>query len=247
MKVIGVIPARYSSTRVPGKPLADICGYPMVWWVFQQAKKVKEIDEIVVATDDEKVINVCSHFGIPAMMTSKTHTTPTSRIYEVSTKIDGDLYAFISGDEPLIETDALSAVIGDARDNGFDVTNAMSRIKTAPEVIDSTNIKVTVGTRGTLLYATRSPIPFPKGGLQFNYMKFTGISVYSKKALKFFNDTPRSQIETIEECDLLRFIDKGIEVKMVEVECRNISVDTPKDLEMVREIIGARTGWNKID
>lgn len=237
MKVIGVIPARYSSTRVPGKPLADICGYPMVWWVYQQAKQVKEIDDIVVATDDEKVMNVCQKYGMKAIMTSREHTTPTSRIYEVSTKTDGGLYAFISGDEPLIEPEALSKVISDARENGFDVTNAMSKIRTAPEVIDSTNIKVTVGTRRTLLYTTRSPIPFPKGGLQFNYMKFVGISVYSKKALKLFNDTPRSQIETIEECDLMRFIDKGMDVKMVEVECRSISVDTQKDLEMVRKIM----------
>lgn len=237
MKVIGVIPARYSSTRVPGKPLADICGYPMVWWVYQQAKQVTEIDDIVVATDDEKVMKVCQKYDMKAMMTSWEHTTPTSRIYEVSTKTDGSLYAFISGDEPLIEPEALSKVISDARENGFDVTNAMSKIRTAPEVIDSTNIKVTVGTRGTLLYTTRSPIPFPKGGLQFNYMKFVGISVYSKKALKLFNDTPRSQIETIEECDLMRFIDKGMDVKMVEVECRSISVDTQKDLEMVRKIM----------
>lgn len=237
MKVIGVIPARYSSTRMPGKPLADICGHPMVWWVYQQAKQVKEIDDIVVATDDEKIIKVCQKYGMKTVMTSPNHTTPTSRIYEVSTKVDGSLYAFISGDEPLIEPEALSKVIRDAKENGFDVTNAMSKIKTAPEVIDSTNIKVTIGTRGTLLYTTRSPIPFPKGGLQFNYMKFVGISVYSKKALKLFNDTPRSQIETIEECDLMRFIDKGMDVKMVEVECRNISVDTQKDLEMVRTIM----------
>ena len=240
MIVIGVIPARYSSTRVPGKPLVDICGKPMVWWVYQQAKKVKEIDEIVVATENQIVVNVCNEYGIPAFLTSDKHITPTSRIYEVSTKIDGDLYAFISGDEPLIETEALSKVIGDARVNGFEVTNAMSRIKTAPEVIDSTNIKVVAGTRGTLLYTTRSPIPFPKGGLDYNYMKFTGISVYSKNALEFFNATPRSKIETIEECDLLRFLDKGIDIKMVEVDCRNISVDTPKDLEIVREIIGSR-------
>lgn len=237
MKVIGVIPARYASTRIPGKPLADIWGKPMIWWVYQQAGKVKEIDELVVATDDDRVIQVCDGYGIRTLMTSKEHTTPTSRIYEVSTRIEGDLYAFISGDEPLVNIDALSKVISDARTNGFEVTNAMSRIKTAPEVIDSANIKVVTGTRGTLLYTTRSPIPFPKGGLKFDYMKFTGISVYSKKALAFFHETPRSELEAIEECDLMRFIDKGIDVKMVEVECRNISVDTPKDLEMVRSIV----------
>ena len=237
MKVIGVIPARYASTRVPGKPLVDICGKPMVWWVYQQASKVQELDDLVVATEDDRVAGICKKNHMNVIMTSSEHSTPTSRIYEVSTRTDGNLYAFISGDEPLIEEEALSSVVGDARSNGYDVTNTMSAIQTAPEVIDSSNIKVSVGNNGRLLYATRSPIPFPKGGMDFQYMKFTGISVYSRKALQLFNSTPRTRLETIEECDLIRFLELGIPVRMVPVNCRNISVDTPKDLQMVRELI----------
>lgn len=235
--VVGVIPSRYSSTRIPGKPLADICGKPMVWWVYQQASKVKELDKVIVATDDSKVADICNQYGMNVILTSKDHTTPTSRIHEVSTHIDSDLYAFISGDEPLLDIKALTSVIADAKASDFDVTNAMTQISTSPEVIDTANIKVTTSTRGTLLYATRSPIPFPKGGLDFKYMKFSGISVYSKRALQVFNDTPRGKLETIEECDLIRFLDQAIDVKMVEVNCRNISVDTPKDLELVRKLM----------
>ena len=237
MKIIGVIPARYASSRFPGKPLADICGKPMIWWVYQQVKKVKEIDEVFVATDDERIASVCKDNGMNCLMTSSEHNTPTSRMYEVSQKVSADLYIFIGGDEPLVEPEAISAVVREAQNNDFEVTHAMTKIKTSPEVIDFTNIKVVAGTRGTLLYTTRSPIPFPKGGLEFDYMKFVGIGAFRKSALKFYNDTPKSLIEKIEECDLLRFIDKGIDVKMVEVNCRNVSVDTPKDLELVRELM----------
>lgn len=237
MKVIGVIPARYSSTRVIGKPLVIICGKPMVWWVYQRAVNAGVFDEIVVATDDEIVINACKELDIKAEFTSPNHQTPTSRIYEISTKIDGDLYAFISGDEPLIDSMEMAKIVNTAKECGCPVTNGMTKIKTAPEVIDSSNIKVTVSSRGLLLYTTRSPIPFPKGGLDYDYMKFSGIGVFTKDALLFFNETPRGKLETIEECDLMRFIDKGLEVRMVELFCRNISVDTYKDLELVREIM----------
>ena len=117
------------------------------------------------------------------------------------------------------------------------VVNAMIEIRHAPDVIDSSNIKVVTNTEGYLLYTTRSPLPYPKGGLDFEYMKFVGIGAFSKAALKVFNDTPRSRLEQIEECDLLRFIEKGEKVKMVKVGCESLSVDTVKDLEFVRSKI----------
>ena len=209
----------------------------MLWWVYNQVKKVKELDDIIVATDDVRIAKMCEETNIRYMMTSSEHDTPTSRMYEVSLMYDSDLYVFVGGDEPLIEPEAIATVVREAKANRFEVTHAMTKIKTSPEVIDFTNIKVVAGTRGTLLYTTRSPIPFPKGGLEFDYMKFVGIGAFTKKALEFYHNTPKSLIEKIEECDLLRFIDKGIEIKMVEVTCRNVSVDTPKDLELVRKLM----------
>jgi 3-deoxy-manno-octulosonate cytidylyltransferase (CMP-KDO synthetase) len=234
---LGVIPSRYQSSRFPGKPLADICGYPMIWWVYQQALKVKALDELIVATDDERIANLCEKYKLNYLMTSTDHNTPTSRLYEVSTKMKYDYYIFIGGDEPLIEPEAIELVVKTAKNLNVDCVNAMTKIKSAPEVIDFTNIKVVVSTKGNLLYTTRSPLPFPKGGLDFDYMKFVGIGAFSKKALQLYNDTPKSSLEKIEECDLLRFIDQGMPVKMVEVNCRNVSVDTPKDLEFVRNLI----------
>ena len=236
-KAIAVIPARYQSSRFPGKPLANICGKPMLWWVYNQAKKVPLLDDVIIATDDERIASACEVHNIKYIMTSTEHNTPTSRLYEVSTKIESDLYVFIGGDEPLIDPLAVSRVVERAKVNDYEVTHAMTKIRTAPEVVDFTNIKVVVSTDNLLLYTTRSPLPYPKGGLDFDYMKFVGIGVFSKSALSFYNDTPKSKLEKIEECDLLRFIDKRIPVEMVEVSCRNVSVDTPKDLEAVIEII----------
>lgn len=236
-KAIAVIPSRYQSSRFPGKPLVDICEKPMLWWVYNKAKKVASLDDVIVATDDERIADVCKRHDMKYLMTSKSHDTPTSRLYEVSLKIDSDLYVFIGGDEPLISPDAIDEVVSTAKESNDEVTHAMTTIKTAPEVIDFTNIKVVVSTEGYLLYTTRSPLPFPKGGLDFEYKKFVGIGAFTRKALQFYDSTPKSKLEKIEECDLLRFIDKFVPVKMVEVSCRNISVDTPKDLEAVISII----------
>ncbi len=236
-KAIAVIPSRYQSSRFPGKPLADICGKPMLWWVYNQAKKVPSLDDVIIATDDTRISKACELYNMKYIMTSIDHNTPTSRLYEVSTKIDSDLYVFVGGDEPLIDSKAINCVVERAKANHYDVTHAMTKIKTAPEVVDFTNIKVVVSTENLLLYTTRSPLPYPKGGLDFDYMKFVGIGAFSKSALSFYNDTPKSKLERIEECDLIRFIDKRVPVEMVEVSCKNVSVDTPKDLQAVISII----------
>ena len=110
MKIIGVIPARYKSSRFPGKPLADICGKPMIWWVYQQCKKVEDFDAVYVATDDQQILNTCKELGIEVVMTSDTHKTGTDRIGEVAQKIHADLIVNIQGDEPLLEPETIKAL-----------------------------------------------------------------------------------------------------------------------------------------
>lgn len=237
MKVIGVIPARYQSSRLPGKPLADICGKPMLWWVYQNVKNVDDLDEVYVATDDERIRTACEKYDMNVMMTANTHDNPTSRMYEVSQKVDGDIYVFIGGDEPLVDSDSIAKVVKEAKKSGHPVTHAMTKIHSASQVIDFANIKVVVNSDSMLLYTSRSPVPYPKGELDFDYLKFVGVGAFTKEALAFYENTPKSLLEIIENCDLIRFLDKGIPVKMVEVMCRNLSVDTPKDLAMVISII----------
>lgn len=240
MKVIAVIPSRYGSSRFPGKPLMDICGKPMIWWVYQQVIKVGSVDEVIVATDDERILKTCEENGMNVMMTSPEHNTPTDRLYEVSTKTDGDVYMFVGGDEPLIEPEAIDAVVPKTQVDEMYVANAMTTIKTAPEVIDFTNIKVVVNEDNIGLYTSRSPLPYPKGGLDFEYKKFVGIGAFTRKALEFYHNTPKGKMERIEECDLMRFIEHQIPIKFIDVTCRNISVDTPKDLEKVRDLMAEK-------
>lgn len=237
MNVICIIPARYNSKRFPGKLLVDLFGKPMLCKVYENASNAKLVDRVIVATDSEKVAATCKQYEMEFIMTADTHETPSSRIYEVSTKIDADYYVFLGGDEPLIDPDSIDTVVGAALDSRAAVTHGMTKIRTAPEVIDFTNIKVVINPDSYLLYSSRSPLPYPKGGLSFDYKKFVGIGVFNKNALKAFYDTPQSELEHIEECDLIRFLELGIPVKMQEVYCHNVSVDTPKDFEKVVEIL----------
>lgn len=242
MKKIGVIPSRYGSTRFPAKPLADICGKPMVWYVYQQALKA-DLDDVYVATDDERILNVCNELGINALMTSNKHKTPNDRVYEVSTIIDADIYVCINGDEPLIKPEVINASLPT---NDEDLTmyysNVITTIKNPVEVVDPTNIKVIVNDNGDALWASRNPIPYPKGNMNFEYKKIIGIAAFSKDALNYYVSTPRSEIEKTEELDLYRFLINHKIVKLKDIPCSTLSVDTPKDLEHVREIIKKKLG-----
>lgn len=245
LKCIGVIPSRYGSTRFPAKPLSDICGKPMVWYVYQQAKKVKALSDVVVATDDKRIADVCEKYDMNYIMTSTEHKTPNDRVHEVSTKIDADIYVCINGDEPLIEPAVIERALPDENDVDeleYFYSNIITTITNPVEVVDPTNIKAVVNANGDAMWASRSPIPYPKGNMQFEYKKIVGIAAFSKKALQFYVDTPRSQVECTEELDLYRFLENGKKVKLKEIECHTLSVDTPKDLEKVREVI-----QNKLD
>ena len=168
MKILGIIPARYGSTRFPGKPLADICGRPMIWWVYNQAKKATKLSEVIVATDDSRISDVCMQYNIPYIMTDVSHSTVTSRIHEVATRVNADLYLVINGDEPLIGKDVIEAVIPDEYDvEDYYIGNLMTKIKSAPEVVDFTNIKIVGDVNGNAMFMSRSPIPYPKASIEY--------------------------------------------------------------------------------
>lgn len=237
MNLTAVIPARYSSSRMPGKPLADIEGKPMIWWVYQQVRKEKRFSKVLIATDDERICETCKELNMPFLLTSDKHDTPTSRLYEVSTKTDGDLFMLTMGDEPLINSECFDLIIPKEDVSEYYVAALTNIIEEATEVIDFSNQKVVCNSKRMALLISRSPIPYPKGFLDYKYEKVTGIQLFSRKALEFYNNTPKSVLEKAEENDLLRFIENGIEVKMILSPYKTISVDTPKDLDKVREII----------
>lgn len=243
MKVLGVIPARYASGRMPGKPLADICGKPMIWWVYQAAIKSKDLYDVVVATDDERIYKECEKWHINVVMTRNDHDTPTSRLYEVSTMIDADLYLMLMGDEPLINYESFSLIIPEKLKEYY-VAVLTNIIDKPSEVIDFSNQKCVTNAKREVLMISRSPIPYPKGTLDFDYEKVTGIQLFSKKALQFYDETAKSVLEIAEENDLMRFVENGITVKAVQSTYKTVSVDTPKDLELVRTIISEREAYD---
>ncbi|HEO8419444.1 TPA: 3-deoxy-manno-octulosonate cytidylyltransferase [Yersinia enterocolitica] len=241
MKIVGIIPARYKSSRYEGKPLADINGKPMIWWVYNQVKKVNELEEVYVATDDARIEKVCIELSMNVIMTSEDNKTPNDRIYEASTKINADLYVAVLGDEPLIEPEIISSVIPKVNTNDISdlyVANLMTEIRDPTEVIDFTNLKIVTNQYGRGLYISRSPIPYPKGTLEFKYKKFVGVSIFTKNALKFYHETERGVLEAAEDNDFIRFIENGIDVWFIEVKTNSLSVDTPKDLERVKKKVG---------
>ena len=241
MRILGVIPARYASSRLPGKPLTDILGKPMVWWVYQAAKQSPLLNDLVVATDDERILAVCKEYGMNAVMTRADHDTPTARIQEVSCLIQADLYLQIMGDEPLIDPKAFELILPKTLpDDPYYVAGVTNRMEHPADVIDFSNQKVVCNARREILLISRSPIPYPKGTADFEYEKITGIQLFSKKALDFYAATPKSALEKAEENDLMRFIENGHTVHAVLSPYKTWSVDTPKDVDIVCDVLRQR-------
>lgn len=239
MNVVAVIPARYGSTRLPGKPLKLIGDKPMVWWVYTRLKNIKSIHDIYVATDDERISEVCKKYNINCIMTSSKHQTAANRLQEVSNTIPADFYLQINGDEPLVDVKAVEAAIVDEIPNDVEYgTNIITEIKNPAHVLDPSNIKVVFDDKFRALYMSRCPIPFPFKSIKHKYYKHVGIIGYNKKMLDFYANSEPGKFEKIEGIDTLRFLDYGKILQFVEVEsCESLSVDTEKDLEVVKKLL----------
>ncbi len=237
MKIIGVIPARYKSTRFPGKPLADICGKPMIWWVYNKVKKIDVFSDVFCAIDDDRIKKVCDELSIKYIITKNDHPNHISRVQEVSDKISADYYICINGDEPLISEKCILPIIPETIYKDIYFGGAMRVLTSPSETIDSSNIKIVTRENGECIYMSRSPIPYPKGSLTFNYNKYVGVECFNKHALDFFVSVPIGNLEKIEDIDHLRFLENGVKMHFKYVESDSISVDTYKDLEKIRDII----------
>ena len=241
-KIIAVIPARYQSSRFPGKPIVDICGKPMIWWVFQNVKKVNYFTDIMIATDDERIAQKCREFDLSYVMTSSDHPTGTDRIAEVATTLYADYYVNVQGDEPLLSSGTIERALQPIFDNErFDAINCMCEIMDSSDIINSNVPKVVVNAKNRAIFLSRSAIPHPKKS-RSKFYKQVCIYVFTKHALKKFSELPQGQIESVEDIEILRFIENGMIVRMVEVPDTTIAVDTPMDLELVRKIIIAKKG-----
>ena len=247
MKIVGIIPSRYNSTRFPGKALAPIGNKPMIAHVCEAALACRELDEVYVATDSSEIKAVCSKYGFSVIVTKDRHLTPTSRIWETTKAVSADLYIMIGGDEPLISPADIKKVVDAAvsfhsksLSGGNDVpfvVNAMTAVTDLEEIKDPSNIKIVYNEERECLYVSRSPIPYHKEYTAPSYMKFVSIGAYTRESLDFFSVTAPGLLEQAEECDLLRFLEHHKKIYLTDIGSPTLSVDTPKDLEKVIHLI----------
>ncbi|WP_144645535.1 3-deoxy-manno-octulosonate cytidylyltransferase [Priestia megaterium] len=238
-RVLGVIPARYKSTRLPGKPLVEILGKPMIQRTYEQAKKSKALDDLIVATDDERIIEFCESVAIPVTKTSEDCLTGTDRVAEVAEKLDYDLYVNIQGDEPVIDPVAIDEVVKSYNYHGDEYLayNLYKEIENEEEFMSNTCIKVLVNENNELLYMSRYPVPFNKSTEKVKANKQVCVYGFTKKALSIFAASTKTRNEKYEDIEILRFLDLNYKVKMMEVNYDSIAVDVPEDVKKVEEFL----------
>jgi len=237
-KVVAVIPARYRSTRFEGKPIAKLCDKPLIYWVYIQAKKAKNIDDVFVATDDERIKKEVEKFGGKVVMTSDNNPTGSDRVAEATKQLDADIVVDVQGDEPLVKPEMIEQAVEPLLDDGnLQLTTLMTKIDNPGDFIDSTVVKAVVDKFDNVLFLSRSPIPYPKSRQNFVIFKQIGLYAYRKDFLQEFKKMGRTPLESVEDVELLRAIESGYKVRGVETTYKMYSVDTLSDLIEVEKII----------
>lgn len=238
MKFLGVIPSRYASTRLEGKPLKDICGHTMVEWVYKRALKSK-LDGVVVATDDERIVDEVKSFGGNVILTRKDHINGTSRIAEVcETYRDYDVIVNIQGDEPLIEPDMINSIIDSfIEDNTIPMSTLKYKLTDMAEIENPNAVKVVTDKNDFAIYFSRSVIPYPRNLNMDNYYKHVGIYGYKRDFVMEYAKMASTPLELSESLEQLRVLENGYKIKVLETPYKIIGVDTQEELERVREYI----------
>ena len=238
MKSVCVIPARYSSTRLPGKPLADICGKPMICRVYERAKRSKSVAEVIVATDDEKILQAVEKNSGRAMMTRADHKTGTDRLAEVAEKFsDAEVIVNVQGDEPLIEPNLIDELVAEfAKDKNLQMATVAAELLDEDEMKNPNNVKVVVDRYNDALYFSRSLIPYPRNVGNSKVFKHIGIYAYRRNFLLEYAKMEPSPLEQTESLEQLRALENGFKIRVIKSSCRFVGVDTAEDLELVNKI-----------
>jgi 3-deoxy-manno-octulosonate cytidylyltransferase (CMP-KDO synthetase) len=245
MKIIGIIPARYGSTRLEGKPLKDIAGKPMIQLVYEAAQGARLIDEVYVATDDARIVAAVERFGGNVRMTAAGHKTGTDRIAEVAAAVEAEIVVNIQGDEPLVHPamiDEMTQPLVDEPD--LAMSTLCVPIQDKEELENPNVVKVVFDQNGYALYFSRSLIPYPRNRDQFQAYEHLGLYAYRKAFLRTYVALPQSRLEINESLEQLRVLEAGYRLKVVvsAYSYAGVSVDTLEDLAEVRRIVAARVG-----
>ena len=239
-RVLGVIPARLASTRLPRKVMREIAGRPLLAWVYEAAKRCPELDRVVVATDADEVMRLCEREGWPCEMTSPALASGTDRLHAVAQRIAAEIYVNVQGDEPMLRPEHVTALLRPFREAQVEVTTL--KVRCTPEnEVNPHAVKVVTAADGRALYFSRATIPFDRdGGGEVVRWKHLGLYAYRRAALLAFPSLAPSGLERTEKLEQLRFLENGMAVYVEATEIDTVGVDTEEDLERVARILGAK-------
>jgi 3-deoxy-manno-octulosonate cytidylyltransferase (CMP-KDO synthetase) len=244
-KILGVIPARFASSRFPGKVLVPISSKPMLQHVYERASQARYLTSTIIATDDQRVFEVARHFGAQVRMTRSDHISGTDRVAEVASAEDADIVVNIQGDEPLIDPDAIDAAVLPLEHNPDVVMSTLKKeIEDPREITDPNVVKVVTDRAGDAIYFSRCPIPFSRqapAGREARpaHFKHIGLYVYRRRFLLEYSSLPVGPLEQAERLEQLRAIENGYKIRVVETEYESLGVDTPADIERVSQFMEA--------
>jgi 3-deoxy-manno-octulosonate cytidylyltransferase (CMP-KDO synthetase) len=238
MSVICVIPTRYGSTRFEGKPLIDLCGKTMIQRVYDQVKKAALVDEVYIATDDDRIKTTAEDFGAHVIMTSPRHSCGTDRIMEAIRHIEGQIILNVQGDEPLINPKAVDALVKPVlEDPSIRMATLISQIKDPEDAVNPNVVKVVKDLNNYALYFSRASIPYSRNDRSPVFYKQAGLYIFRRNFLIKFSKLSPTLYENIEKLEQLRALEHGYKIKLIETDYESISVDTPDDMVKVQNIL----------
>jgi 3-deoxy-manno-octulosonate cytidylyltransferase (CMP-KDO synthetase) len=240
---LGIIPARYASTRLPGKPLVDILGKPMIRHVYERAARSRTLDELIVATDDKRILAAVEAFGGQARLTSREHNTGTDRVAEVAAALEVGVVVNIQGDEPFVEPGMIDEIVQPLLDDPeLPMCTSMHEVTDPQDFANPNVVKVVVDLSGLALYFSRSLIPYPRRREGHRVFEHIGLYAYRKDFLLQYARLPQTPLEKLESLEQLRALEHGYRIRVVETRQNYVplSVDTPEDLEKARALARSR-------
>ncbi|MBQ6069552.1 MAG: 3-deoxy-manno-octulosonate cytidylyltransferase [Bacteroidales bacterium] len=257
MRTLAIIPARYASTRFPGKPLALLGGKPVIEWVWECVNKLPMLSNAVVATDDRRIADTVEAFGGRAMMTSDQHRSGTDRCGEVLERLEMkgeeyDVVVNVQGDEPFVQQHQLESLVACFDTDGTEIATLKTAIGSKGELMSANNVKVVCDRQGRALYFSRQPIPYLRGAAQeewlqrVRYYKHVGIYAFRAATLKELVKLPQTPLELSESLEQLRWLENGYGIRVCETETGNIGIDTPEDLKAAEQYLANNRSTNKI-
>jgi len=244
-RVVIVIPARYGSTRLPGKPLVNLLGKPMIQRVFERAKQAATAARVIVATDDERIVKAVEEFGGEARITRVDHRTGTERIAEVAAHTEGDVFVNVQGDEPLLDPGAVdTAVQALLQEPAASIATVAVPIRTPADIMDPNVVKLVLDFDDHALYFSRAPIPWVRDAahqVHARHLKHLGLYVFQRDALLEYPTLPQGELERLEQLEQLRWMENGWKIRVAEVEQDAISVDVPEDVARVEKLLAEKS------